>query len=227
MCPHNPSPDFSIRTASQQDVPAAAEVLAGAFAQDPSAQVFVAGRSPSSAAQALRPLLEGVITHHYLRRGSVDVASTPAGKILGVALWQAPRQRMSLPTLARLGVVLVRHMGIGAVWRYLRNEARNAGLHPKFAHWYLFMIGVAEGTQGLGVGGALLRHGTERAGETACYLEASTPDSAALYARHGFVPMGATNLTANTANPEYGMWRPGAMPQRDASASTGTSASGD
>lgn len=53
---------------------------------------------------------------------------------------------------------------------------------------YIMFLGVRPGMQGKGYGSRLLRHVTDKADAAGrwCYLEASTPDNARLYARHGF-----------------------------------------
>ena len=58
--------------------------------------------------------------------------------------------------------------------------------------------------QGIGVGTELLRHAIDRFDGNAAYLEASTPRSAALYERLGFIPMG----TFASGDPYMGMLYP-------------------
>ena len=74
---------------------------------------------------------------------------------------------------------------------------------PAFDHWYLHTIGVRATAQGRGVGSALLEHGITRFNGTAAYLEASTPRSATLYTRHGFVPVGTYKGTSPAAGMLY------------------------
>ena len=74
---------------------------------------------------------------------------------------------------------------------------------PAFDHWYLHTIGVRATAQGRGVGSALLEHGITRFNGTAAYLEASTPRSATLYTRHGFVPVGTYRGTSPAAGMLY------------------------
>jgi GNAT superfamily N-acetyltransferase len=64
--------------------------------------------------------------------------------------------------------------------------------HPSFEHWYLPLAGVDPPAQGHGLGSTLLRHaleGCDRDGLPA-YLEATSPRSRDLYARHGFAEIG-------------------------------------
>ena len=123
----------------------------------------------------LRARFEVQLEGTYMPRGCVDVAVDLDGKILGTAL---------------------RHV-----------MAENRELHkyrPKFKHWYLHTIAVRKAAQGLGVGTELLRHAIDRFDGTAAYLEASTPRSAALYERLGFIPMG----TFASGDPYMGMLYP-------------------
>ncbi|MFR9796465.1 GNAT family N-acetyltransferase [Streptomyces sp. MS06] len=67
------------------------------------------------------------------------------------------------------------------------------GIHPEGrAHAYLWMIGVAPGHQGEGLGGALLAHRLEHCDRIGlpAYLEASSARSRRLYERLGFVDTG-------------------------------------
>jgi ribosomal protein S18 acetylase RimI-like enzyme len=67
-----------------------------------------------------------------------------------------------------------------------------ANYHPKEPHWYLPLLGVDPAHQNKGVGGALLRHVTDRCDRdgVAAYLESSNPRNIALYERHGFEILG-------------------------------------
>ncbi|WP_170191790.1 GNAT family N-acetyltransferase [Saccharothrix syringae] len=63
--------------------------------------------------------------------------------------------------------------------------------HPRDeAHLYLACMGVAPARQGSGIGSALLRDRLDRAEGLGVYLEAGSPRSRALYARHGFTDLG-------------------------------------
>lgn len=90
------------------------------------------------------------------------------------------------------------------LWRGLRAEQVAQRYHPHYDHWYLYVIGASPAAQGRGVGRALLEHGLARADSAgdAAYLEATTPRSAALYRRLGFVDLG------NQPSGTTGMWRP-------------------
>ena len=64
--------------------------------------------------------------------------------------------------------------------------------HPDDDIWYLPLIAADPAHIGQGLGGALMKHATQRAdaeGKTA-YLESSNPQNISLYLRHGFEIMG-------------------------------------
>jgi GNAT superfamily N-acetyltransferase len=65
-------------------------------------------------------------------------------------------------------------------------------IHPSFDHWYLPLAGVDPPAQGRGLGSALLRYGLEACDRDRlpAYLEATSPRSRDLYARHGFEEIG-------------------------------------
>ena len=67
-----------------------------------------------------------------------------------------------------------------------------ANYHPREPHWYLPLLGVDPAHQNKGVGGALLRHVTDRCDRDGAlaYLESSNPRNIPLYERHGFEVVG-------------------------------------
>ncbi|GMA38109.1 GCN5-like N-acetyltransferase [Mobilicoccus caccae] len=188
-----------MRTAGDEDVAQAADVLARAFATDPP---FVAALGhPDEPQRLLRCLYASLLRHHYLSRGAVDVA-VDGDEVMGVAVWGAPgRGALPLGAKARIAREVLPVYGLRAI-RLLRQERIIAAHYPPGEYWYLFAIGV--GVPGRGVGGLLLDHGVARATEHGCYLEASTPSSARLYERKGFVRRGDVEVEGG---PLVRMWR--------------------
>ncbi len=80
-------------------------------------------------------------------------------------------------------------------------------LHPNDDHWYLPLTGVDPVAQGRGLGGALLRHRLKTCDSDGlpAYLEATSPRSRNLYARHGFNDIGI--IQAGTSPPLWAMLR--------------------
>lgn len=72
-------------------------------------------------------------------------------------------------------------------------EEATEGARPDVAHLYLSSMAVLPGHRGRGAGGAMITAGVARATalELPVHLEASTPESRRLYARHGFRDHGA------------------------------------
>jgi GNAT superfamily N-acetyltransferase len=81
--------------------------------------------------------------------------------------------------------------------------------HPGDPHHYLMIIGVRPDLQGHGLGTALLDHHHAHLGAAAlpAYLEATSPRSRQLYARHGYEDAGAP-MTLPDGPPLFPMWRP-------------------
>lgn len=68
--------------------------------------------------------------------------------------------------------------------------------HPEEPHWFLPLIGVVPEHQSKGIVGAPIDIALEACDSEGClaYLDASSPRSAALYARHGFEPQGEVQV---------------------------------
>ena len=79
--------------------------------------------------------------------------------------------------------------------------------HPVDPHYYLPLIGVDPSAQNRGYGSALLTHALERCDRDRmpAYLEATSQQNRALYARHGFEEIGV--IQAGSAPPLWPMFR--------------------
>jgi ribosomal protein S18 acetylase RimI-like enzyme len=159
-----------------------ASILAEAFTDDP----LMAWTFPDDGARPrlLRGMFGFVAEHLYLPIGASVVDDAGAA-----ALWQPPGApgEDSESFWAEHGEGFVAALE-GQVERTVRLGAAMAEHHPHEPHWYLPAIGVRRAAHGRGLGGGVLRHTlaqVDAAGALA-YLEATTPRSAALYARHGF-----------------------------------------
>lgn len=181
-----------------------AEVLAAAFAEEAYLTAML-GSGPDTAARA-RHLLGLQLRHQYLPHGVVDLAIVD-DQIAGVGLWSPPGGSAgSLWAQARLVPQYLRLTGRRFAQAVLA-ELASARAHPRFAHWYLYMLGASPDHRGLGVGGRLLAHRLgQLADDEPAYLEASSPASARLYARHGFVTMGRVPVDGRSWL--EAMWRP-------------------
>lgn len=81
--------------------------------------------------------------------------------------------------------------------------------HPQDPHHHLAFLAVRPIRQRRGLGSALLRHHHARLDDRgiAAYLEATSPDSRDLYARHGYHQMGEP-FRLPDQTPMWPMWRP-------------------
>ena len=129
--------------------------------------------------------------------------------LAGAAVW-APPDAWRVPVGTTLRELRPMRRVFGgrlplALWSRLRMD----GKHPKRPpHWYLAVMGVAPEWQGRGIGSLLMHPGFDEidAAGLPSYLEASTPRSRALYARHGFRVTGEMHLPAD-GPPIWLMWR--------------------
>lgn len=182
-----------------------AALLGEAFADDSYTHLMFG--DAADAGKQVGELFGYEIRTQYLPHGVVDVAELD-GEVAGAALWMPPSSHGGPLSSIRTIPAYARRLG----WRYvtsLYGEWQSAKHHPVFPHWYLYLLGISPAAQGHGVGGALIDHGITRlAPDDAAYLESTTPGSARLYARHGFVPLGEVPLTRGKTM--LGMWRPAA-----------------
>lgn len=200
---------YTIREATSLELTEVAEVLARAFENDP-AYGRITSKISANAFEALREIFIFQLRRHFIPEGLIDVVESPDGRIVAVALWDGPGRHSTLA--AQLGMLgdYVRILGKEIPASVLR-EARTAKYQPRFSHWYLHLVATAPEAQGQGLGQTLIEEGLARAGDGAVYLEATTPRSAALYARLGFVPLGAIRVDGFSMY-ELAMWRPPAFP---------------
>jgi GNAT superfamily N-acetyltransferase len=202
-----------VTPAAPVHVEEAVQVLAGTFRDDAVMASFVGG-DPAEREARLAHLFR-VIVRTGLRHGVVDLARAEGDPaVLGVAVWQAPGHGSTgLLDLVRDVGSYWRAFGLSGLRRGLALQRAMDAAHPREPHWYLAAIGVHAAGRGQGVGSALIasRLATVDAVGTLtpAYLEASTERSAALYARHGFVPTGRVTGFPSTSSP-ISMWRAGA-----------------
>lgn len=201
-------PEFTVRQAREADYPGVIEALTNAFKDDPVMSMAVGGKGRADLVSAL---FDFQICTTYGPKGIIDIAVTEDGKVLGAAIWISPE--------GQKGNLLADIKALPAYYRVLgRNlpkatvtELKLLAARPKFDHWYLYTIGVHEDARGQGVGSHLLDFRRTQLGEYPAYLEASTYQSAALYARHGFVEL----FKFKGGKPALGMLHPAPVSQID------------
>lgn len=106
------------------------------------------------------------------------------------------------PALREIRAIGLRHLSIVRAM-----DAEYASFRPHYPHWYLTDLAVDPGSQGLGIGSALLRDRLAKvdADGLPAYLEATTPASRRLYERHGFAYVDTINPEGPSA---FAMVRP-------------------
>jgi GNAT superfamily N-acetyltransferase len=178
-----------------------AGALARAFAGDPPMRWFL----PEAARrERVLPRYFRAVLPLYLRMGEVWTST----ETHGAAAWVAPG-RWPFPARSQAGVLpaLLRVFGRHPV-RSLRGVAAIEAGHPHEPHWYLDYIGVEPAGHGRGTGTALLAPVLARcdADGVPAYLNAGSPRSRDLYARHGFEVLAQFDLP-DGGPPLWRMWR--------------------
>ncbi|NEC91597.1 N-acetyltransferase [Streptomyces sp. SID12501] len=185
----------AIRTAGEDDRELVVRLLDGAFQNDPvSGWVF-----PDPAhRRATHPRLMAAFLDIVLAEGRVDLAEDGTACALWLSV-PADAHPANEATEANEGDEAEEAQGDDAAQMREAVDPDNerveliarltAGIHPSGrAHEYLWMIGVAPDSQGLGLGTALVQHVLDRCDRegVAAYLEASSARSRTLYERLGF-----------------------------------------
>lgn len=197
---------FTVREATEADWPGVIEALTNAFEHDPVMNQAMGG---SGKRDKVRGLFDFQIRTTYGTKGTIDVAVTDDGKVLGAAMWLSPEaQKGSLLADIKALPDYTKVLGSG-IFKATVTELKLLASRPKFPHWYLYTIGVHEDARNHSVGSHLLDFRREKLGEHPAYLEASTYRSAKLYAQHGFVEM----FSFKGGKPAVGMLHPAPVTQ--------------
>ncbi len=178
-----------ISPVSADQIPAAANVLANAFAQAPRFRFLLPDEARRPA--RLRWYWGATIRASIMTGAVVHVARGESGGDVGaVAIWEPPGQgERGALTLVRSGLWAAPvRLGLRA---YLRRRALGrmlSALEPPHPCWYLDTIGVEPSEQGAGLGTALLDLMLERIDEETlpAFLDTSVPGNLGFYERFGF-----------------------------------------
>ncbi|PWW24277.1 acetyltransferase (GNAT) family protein [Geodermatophilus normandii] len=171
-----------VRPAQPDDVPAAADVLADAFADHPWTRWTVGADAHAQRLTRLFRLDLGTIALPY---GHVDIGTTPEGPAT-VAVW-LPGAAVPGDVWAEVGAASVELAGSRAA----AAAAAEAVLAPRRSseeHLLLASVGVVRHLQGRGLGTATLAPGLDRADREGLpvRLETSAEATVHLYRRLGF-----------------------------------------
>ncbi len=173
-----------VRTATMQDVPQVADVLADAFADNPWTRWTVASDNHTD---RIRALHSAFLTTLAIPHGLVHVTEID-GVIAAAATWIRTDAPVPPKVWSTLQTAVAELSGDRAAAADTA-QALLAEHRPAVAHTTLATIGVSRRLQGRGVGTATLLAGltvvdSER---SVGYLETSTARNRHFYARYGFV----------------------------------------
>ena len=178
--------DAKIVRLTESQMPAATQMLARAFHDDPLMRYAIP--DPDERARLLPALYERMIRFGLLEGEVYATAEAPEG----VAIWLPPNAKWSRESIEASGMhEFATLIGNDAYQRYREVVGREWQARERDmtgACWYLFLLGVEPSRQRCGLGGALMRPVLERADteQLACYLETENQRNVAFYVKHGF-----------------------------------------
>ena len=195
------APELAVRESTARDRRAVAAVLGRAFQVDPVYRWLYP--DPTARERRLGSLMDVYLRHLHAGMGTVEVATDPAGAIVGAAVWDRPGALSS----ARWHIVRALP---GMLWATGRDLPRLARLgevleaaRPSPPHWYLFHLGAEPDHQRSGIGTALLDSMLARC-PTGAYLECCDANLD-YYRRFGFAP--ADTVEVDETLSVRTMWR--------------------
>lgn len=174
--------DHVVNKAQRGDYEQVARILGEAFGQDPVFNWFCQA-SPALYASMFRSELMNLYRHH----DHVFINQTQTG----ASMWLPPGISTHQPARLSAFVLLTRILVKGGLKSLKRGDYLQTAMakaHLKEPHFYLHAIGAVQGSQGKGIGSAMLKHGVRLADEARkpAYLESSNIRNNPLYERFGF-----------------------------------------
>ncbi len=177
----------------EEAVPAAVEVLARAFRDNPLNVAVVRG-APERRLRANRAGTRGLV--EVAQRHDAVWTVREGGRLAGALIGTPPGEYPLPPPPLRDRLRCVRRQGLRVARRWARVFRALEVLHPLEPHWYLGTLGVDPDAQGRGLGGALLRTwlGHADAAGASVYLETDLERNLRFYAREGFTVVRRTEV---------------------------------
>ena len=177
----NPDNSLQVRPAYQKEIPQLSHMLAQAFYDDPVYRWYF----PDSSIRVQKcERLFQVFLEDLIPRGAVFTTE----KQEGAALWKPPQvEPASWLLMAEQNIRIALIFGEG-IWRGVQWWRKIERHHPNYPYWHLFLIGVAPGHQGQGIGATLLQPILERcdAEKVPIYLDTGNPQNLPFYQHRGF-----------------------------------------
>jgi ribosomal protein S18 acetylase RimI-like enzyme len=122
----------------------------------------------------------------YLQQGFGHVMQDGSGG----SLWLPPKVKKHIPLYNSMDIAyrMIRHSGIGSIFRGIVFDDVLTKKHPTESHFYLYAIGARQGMQGKGIGGKIMEAGLKQvdAQNMPAYLESSKQENIGFYQRFGF-----------------------------------------
>ncbi|WP_270259167.1 GNAT family N-acetyltransferase [Kocuria marina] len=202
---HDAVQQIDILPAAAADTQRAAATLARAFSVDPH---VVGLLPPGDVIGSLTVLWERIVRETLQAGGHAYLAERRGEEQpLGVALWEAPGSKVSIPRMLP-GLLTYARVFRNRLPDALATEFLAHRQHPATPHWYLKAVGTLPDLQRTGVGSMLLNERLAHIDRehTGAYLEASTLDLVPFYSRFGFISRGP--VPSRGTVPAIGMWRP-------------------
>lgn len=196
----DPADAASVRKASAGDVPRIASALARAFFDDP---VFRYASPDDDRRREMLPSFFSLYTEAFLRHDEIYAAR----EVTGAALWAPPgKLPVSEEDAEEFGRRLEDLSGADAQRMFELGKLFDEH-HPPGSYYYLQFMGVEPGSQGRGIGSALMAPVLERCDRDGlrAYLDATSARNRKLYERHGFRASGEFGPTGGP--PLWPMWR--------------------
>lgn len=197
-----------IRTATEQDAPQLAKVLARAFADDNMIDWLAGPRGMEP--DTRRNARSAVLFEAYLRLLALPHGMThTTHELTGAALWSPPNQwRLGVLAQARMTPAFFAVTGWSRLTTRFIGAQKVLAAHPEEPHYYLQVLGVDPDAQGRGWGSQLLRKGLQTADAAGmpCYLETMNESNLAFYEHHAFRVSGELRLPF-TGHRVWLMWR--------------------
>jgi len=192
------------RQAKAMDASALGQLFGAAFLHDP-VFAWIARPGPERKA-VLEQFFSWMMDARAIPFGEVWIAQDAGA----AAAWLPPGAPVSPGGLVEQVKLLPLFLKLCGITRLSRGAAMADALekhHPHEPHFYLAVVGVAPGSQGMGLGSAILDATLKRVDAThlPAYLENSNPKNTRLYERAGFVTRG--DIAPKGAPPLLGMWR--------------------
>ena len=174
-------------TGSRICVDAVAELLAAAF-DEPVTRWLIP--DPDRRQHVMTGLFTLMAEEALTNHGRIDVIPDTDGQHLAAAIWFDYTTIDGLP----LGDLRVAEVFGPYLLRWHTLDDLMTRHHLTSPHRHLYALGVHPDHQGQGLGGQLLTYGHQHLDGLPAYLEATSPDSRRLYARHGYHDLGEIQL---------------------------------